>query len=321
MSFHSEWQSGQLLSRATTDLSAIRRFFGFGMLFLVVNITQVVVTTLVLLHLYWPLGLVVAATVGADRVALDALREGLRRRLARRPGPAGRPRHPGRGGCRRHPGDQVVRPLAPRLRAVRRRRRGACSTPASRRSGCRRGSGPSSEMIPNLAVVVVLLLGAIGVGRGALTPGDAGRLHHPDAVAGLAGRLARRDPGDGPGGDDRGRPGARDLRHRARHRRRARPTARRAARPPALRARRLHLPRLRHPGPARRQPRPRPRRDGRPGRRHRLRQDHAHRAGPAALRRHRRPGHHRRRRRPRLLPGRAALAWSRPRSRSRRCSR
>jgi len=28
--FHDEWQSGQLLSRATTDLSAIRRFAGFG---------------------------------------------------------------------------------------------------------------------------------------------------------------------------------------------------------------------------------------------------------------------------------------------------
>src|ERR1700754_4680728 len=51
MSFHSQWQSGQLLSRATTDLSAIRRFFGFGMLFLVVNVTQLVVTTLVLLNL------------------------------------------------------------------------------------------------------------------------------------------------------------------------------------------------------------------------------------------------------------------------------
>ena len=62
MSFHSRWQSGQLLSRATTDLSAIRRFSGFGMLFLLVNITQLVVTTLVLLHMYWPLGLVVAAT-------------------------------------------------------------------------------------------------------------------------------------------------------------------------------------------------------------------------------------------------------------------
>ena len=32
------------------------------MLFLLVNITQVVVTTVVLLNMYWPLGLVVAAT-------------------------------------------------------------------------------------------------------------------------------------------------------------------------------------------------------------------------------------------------------------------
>ena len=50
MSFHSRWQSGQLLSRATTDMSAIRRFSGFGMLFLL-NITQLVVTTLVLLRI------------------------------------------------------------------------------------------------------------------------------------------------------------------------------------------------------------------------------------------------------------------------------
>src|SRR5271155_5535374 len=34
-SFHDTWQSGQLLSRATTDLSAIRRFAGFGLIFLV----------------------------------------------------------------------------------------------------------------------------------------------------------------------------------------------------------------------------------------------------------------------------------------------
>jgi hypothetical protein len=34
-SFHDNWQSGQLLSRATTDLSSIRRFAGFGLIFLV----------------------------------------------------------------------------------------------------------------------------------------------------------------------------------------------------------------------------------------------------------------------------------------------
>ena len=31
-SFHDNWQSGQLLSRATTDLSSIRRFAGFGLI-------------------------------------------------------------------------------------------------------------------------------------------------------------------------------------------------------------------------------------------------------------------------------------------------
>ncbi|HEX6249223.1 MAG TPA: ABC transporter transmembrane domain-containing protein, partial [Nocardioidaceae bacterium] len=61
MAFHGYWQSGQLLSRVTTDLSSIRRFAGFGLLFLVINITQLTVVTGVLLHMYWPLGLVVAA--------------------------------------------------------------------------------------------------------------------------------------------------------------------------------------------------------------------------------------------------------------------
>ena len=61
MAFHGQWQSGQLLSRVTNDLSSIRRFFGFGLLFLVMNVLQLVVVTLVLLKMYWPLGLVVAA--------------------------------------------------------------------------------------------------------------------------------------------------------------------------------------------------------------------------------------------------------------------
>ncbi|MFI7614738.1 ABC transporter ATP-binding protein [Nonomuraea terrae] len=62
MAFHGDWQSGQLLSRATTDLSTIRRFLGFGMLFLVMNILQVVTVIVLLLNKYWPLGLLVAAS-------------------------------------------------------------------------------------------------------------------------------------------------------------------------------------------------------------------------------------------------------------------
>ena len=62
MVFHSRWESGQLLSRMMSDLSTIRRFLGFGMLFIVVNLVQIAVVVAILLHLYWPLGLVVLAS-------------------------------------------------------------------------------------------------------------------------------------------------------------------------------------------------------------------------------------------------------------------
>ncbi len=57
-SFHDNWQSGQLLSRATTDLSAIRRFAGFGLIFLVTNVMTFVAVVALLIHLNWWLGLV-----------------------------------------------------------------------------------------------------------------------------------------------------------------------------------------------------------------------------------------------------------------------
>src|SRR5579859_4373954 len=60
-SFHDSWQSGQLLSRATTDLSAIRRFAGFGLIFLVTNIVTFVAVVVLLIRLNWWLGLVTAA--------------------------------------------------------------------------------------------------------------------------------------------------------------------------------------------------------------------------------------------------------------------
>jgi ATP-binding cassette subfamily B protein len=56
--FHDEWQTGQLLSRATTDLSAIRRFAGFGTVFLVTNVATFVAVVALLIHLNWWLGLI-----------------------------------------------------------------------------------------------------------------------------------------------------------------------------------------------------------------------------------------------------------------------
>jgi ATP-binding cassette subfamily B protein len=171
MSFHSQWQSGQLLSRATTDLSAIRRFFGFGMLFLLVNITQVVVTTIVLLHMYWPLGLVVAAT-SAPIVWLSMRFEKgyvvISRAVQDQQGDLATLAEEGAVGIRVIKSFGRSPHVSEQYDAAARR---LLDTSVSKvRLSARFWT--FLEMIPNLAVVVVLLLGAIGVGRGALTPGE-----------------------------------------------------------------------------------------------------------------------------------------------------
>ena len=56
--FHDQWQSGQLLSRATTDLSSIRRFAGFGLIFLVTNVMTFVAVVALLISLNWWLGVI-----------------------------------------------------------------------------------------------------------------------------------------------------------------------------------------------------------------------------------------------------------------------
>jgi ATP-binding cassette, subfamily B, bacterial len=61
VSFHDQWQSGQLLSRATTDLSTIRRFAGFGLIFMVTNVMTFIAVVTLLIHLNWWLGLITGA--------------------------------------------------------------------------------------------------------------------------------------------------------------------------------------------------------------------------------------------------------------------
>jgi ATP-binding cassette, subfamily B, bacterial len=59
--FHDEWQSGQLLSRATTDLGSIRRFAGFGVVFLFISIMTFTAVGGILISLNWWLGLITIA--------------------------------------------------------------------------------------------------------------------------------------------------------------------------------------------------------------------------------------------------------------------
>jgi ATP-binding cassette subfamily B protein len=63
VSFHDRWPSGQLLSRLTTDLSTLRRFVGFGFVFLIANSSITVVVLILLLHINPWLGLFVVAAL------------------------------------------------------------------------------------------------------------------------------------------------------------------------------------------------------------------------------------------------------------------
>ncbi|MBN1174879.1 MAG: ABC transporter ATP-binding protein [Micromonosporaceae bacterium] len=62
ISFHERWQSGQLLSRATSDLAVLRRFLCFGLIFSIVNSLALAVGLGLLLRLDWPLGTLVAGS-------------------------------------------------------------------------------------------------------------------------------------------------------------------------------------------------------------------------------------------------------------------
>jgi ATP-binding cassette subfamily B protein len=58
VSFHDRWPSGQLLSRATQDLSLIRRWLSFGVVLLVANAITIIAGLLILFTFHWLLGLI-----------------------------------------------------------------------------------------------------------------------------------------------------------------------------------------------------------------------------------------------------------------------
>ncbi|MFN2465070.1 MAG: ABC transporter ATP-binding protein [Candidatus Dormibacteria bacterium] len=59
--FHDNWQSGQLLSRAVTDINTVRRFVGFGAIFGIVFIVQFGAVVFMLSRLDAPLAAITAA--------------------------------------------------------------------------------------------------------------------------------------------------------------------------------------------------------------------------------------------------------------------
>ena len=198
MAFHGRWQSGQLLSRVTNDLSSLRRFFGFGLIFLVMNILQLVVVTLVLLHMYWPLGLVVLAA-SVPIVVLSHRFERryvlISRRVQDQQGDLATLAEEGAVGIR------VIKSFGRGRFVSRGYDEGAGTLYESSMDKVRLASKfwTFLEVIPNVAVAIVLLFGAWGVGTGALTIGTLVAfitlmlsLVWPIAALGTSSRWARR---------------------------------------------------------------------------------------------------------------------------------
>src|SRR6266851_4624331 len=59
VSFHDNWQSGQLLSRAISDIGTVRRFVSFGLIWFLQTIVTFIVVFALMAQLDWQLALVV----------------------------------------------------------------------------------------------------------------------------------------------------------------------------------------------------------------------------------------------------------------------
>jgi ATP-binding cassette, subfamily B, bacterial len=168
--FHDAWQSGQLLSRATNDLAAIRRFAGFGTVFLITNTITFIAVIGLLVRLNWWLGLL-TGTVFLPVVWASTKFQRRYRVLSRR--------------SQDQQGDLAtyVEEAATGIRVLKALGRGGEA--ATRHAGqatevfgtelakarLRSTFWAGLDLIPNAMIGVLLLLGAIAVGRHELTLG------------------------------------------------------------------------------------------------------------------------------------------------------
>ncbi|MFC5942298.1 ABC transporter ATP-binding protein [Micromonospora harpali] len=169
--FHDRWQTGQLLSRVTSDLSVIRRFLSFGLLFLVLNLVTYVAVVVLLVRLHPTLGLLVAASA----VPLFL--------ISRR---FGRYYHAASRRMQDQQGDvaTLVEETAQGLRTMKAYGRGpelaarfadgarALHDTGVAKSGLLARTSALFDLVPNLTLGVVLVAGAVAAARGALTIGE-----------------------------------------------------------------------------------------------------------------------------------------------------
>ncbi|WP_326562616.1 ABC transporter ATP-binding protein [Micromonospora sp. NBC_01796] len=169
--FHDRWQSGQLLSRITTDLSVIRRFLSFGLLFLIVNTVTYLAVVVLLTHLYWPLGLLVAASA----VPLFVVS----RRFTRSYLAASRQMQDEQGDLATlvEESTQGLRTIKSFGRQPEMARRFAVRARQLHDTATGKGrllarSSAEFDLVPNLTLAVVLVAGTVAVARNALTIGE-----------------------------------------------------------------------------------------------------------------------------------------------------
>ncbi len=169
-SFHDDWQSGQLLSRATTDLSSIRRFAGFGLIFLVTNIMTFVAVVALLIHLNWWLGLItglVFAPVLPVCFRFEKRYRVLSRRVQDQQGDLATLIEEAATGVR------VLKALGRGRQAAARHDAQAaevCQTQVAK-AGLLGSFWALLDLIPNAVIGLIIVLGAIAVSTGSLTLG------------------------------------------------------------------------------------------------------------------------------------------------------
>jgi len=169
-SFHDEWQSGQLLSRATTDLSSIRRFAGFGVVFLFISILEFAAVSVLLIRLNWWLGLVTAcmfAPVLLFCTRFERRYKVLSRRVQDQDGDLTTLIEEAATGVR------VLKALGRAPEAARAHFAQASKVYATQVAKARLLGGfwAVLDLIPNIAIALIVVLGALAVSHHTLTLG------------------------------------------------------------------------------------------------------------------------------------------------------
>ncbi len=169
-SFHDRWQSGQLLSRATTDLSSIRRFAGFGLIFMVTNTLGFVAVIALLIHLNWWLGLITAvvfAPVLPVCLRFEKRYKVLSRRVQDQEGDLATLVEEAATGIR------VLKALGRGPQAAVRHRAKAAEVYGNQveKAGLLGSFWSLLDLIPNAVIGIIVVLGVVAVSRHSLTLG------------------------------------------------------------------------------------------------------------------------------------------------------